>query len=108
MKRKPFFQYAAGLLAGVILFFGITQLLNRMYVEEDAQNRILWHNFYEDCGKIDDLYLGSSHVYFDLDPQILDQLNGQYHFNLSSSSQPLDGSYYLLREADCKAANSSF
>lgn len=100
MKRKPFFQYAAGLLAGVILFFGITQLLNRMYVEEDAQNRILWHNFYEDCGKIDDLYLGSSHVYFDLDPQILDQLNGQYHFNLSSSSQPLDGSYYLLREAD--------
>lgn len=100
MKHKTFFRYAAGLLSGVILFWSITQLLNRMYVEEDAQNRILWHNFYEDCGKIDNLCLGSSHVYFDLDPQILNELNGQYHFNLSSSSQPLDGSYYLLREAD--------
>lgn len=100
MKKKLFCKNAAAILAGLLLFIGITRLLNRMYVEEDAQNRILWHNFYEDCGKIDNLYLGSSHVYFDLDPQILDQQNGQYNFNLSSSSQPLDGSYYLLREAD--------
>lgn len=100
MKRSLFCKNAAKISAGLILFIGLTQLFNRMYVEEDAQNRILWHNFYEDQGKIDNLYLGSSHVYFDLDPQTLDQLNGQYNFNLSSSSQPLNGSYYLLREAD--------
>lgn len=92
---------AAGILAGVLIFsFGV-HVLNYMYVGgTDEEERILWRSFYEDTGKIDNLYLGSSHVYLDIDPYQLDRLNGQYNFNLSTPGQLMNGSYYLLKEAD--------
>ncbi len=76
--------------------------LNYLYVDGEAQawQRILWHNFYAQEENIDYLYLGSSHVYCDLNPFLLDELNGENNFNLSTSSQRLNGSYYLLKEAD--------
>ncbi len=90
-----------GLSVGILVFIGIAGLLNKMYkTDNDAHYRILWHHFYEDEGKIDNLYMGSSHVYYALDPRILDELTGEYNFNLASPSQPLNGSYYLLREAE--------
>lgn len=91
---------AAGTIAGFFIFIIVVRILDYMYVSDDGWERILWHSFYEDKGKIENLYLGSSHVYSDLDPYKLDQLNGQYNFNLSSSSQRLNGTYYLLKEAD--------
>lgn len=91
----------AGIIAGIFIFTFIVCVLNYMYVGgTDEEERILWHSFYEDEGKIDNLYLGSSHVYFDIDPYQLDRLNGQYNFNLSTPGQLMNGSYYLLREAD--------
>lgn len=90
-------------LAAIFVFMGIVQGLNYLYVEASESYvwyRILWHNYYEDHGKIDNLYLGSSHVYNDIDPQLLDELNGQYNFNLSTHAQALNGTFYLLREAD--------
>lgn len=101
-KRGYVFRTMAGLLSGLLVFGGMTHLLNLMYVKDDADiwDRILWHHFYEDQGKIDNIYIGSSHVFFDINPQILAQLNGQYNFNLASPWQPLNTSYYLLREAD--------
>lgn len=103
-KRKIFGQRAAGILISFGIFIGITCGLNRMYVDVDADNwyRFLWHYFYKDQGKIDNLYLGSSHVYCDVDPQILDGLSGKYNFNLATPAQRLNGSYYLLREAGRK------
>lgn len=90
------------ILASFIVFIGIVHGLNYLYadVETERWYRILWHNFYEDRGKIDNLYLGSSHVYCDIDPRILDELNGQCNFNLSTPTQLLNGTFYLLREAD--------
>lgn len=90
-------------LAATLVFMGIVHGLNYLYVEANDSYvwyRILWHSYYEDRGKIDNLYLGSSHVYNDIDPRILDELNGQYNFNLSTHSQALNGTFYLLREAD--------
>ncbi|MDE6662532.1 MAG: hypothetical protein K2K46_04225, partial [Lachnospiraceae bacterium] len=46
------------------------------------------------------IYLGSSHVYSDINPMQLDNINGQYNFDMASASQRLNGSYYLLKEAD--------
>lgn len=91
-----------GILAAVLVFTGIVYMLNYMYVnpEDTWRERIIWHDFYENSGQIDRLYLGSSHVFYDLDPKILDRLNGQNNFNLASATQLLNGSYYLLREAD--------
>lgn len=91
-----------GVLAAILVFIGIAQRLNYLYVDGDSVRwyRILWHNYYESRGKIDNLYLGSSHVYSDIEPQILDELSGQYNFNLSTPSQPMNGTLFLLREAD--------
>ncbi len=88
-----------GMIAVFAVFMAITHKLGYLYTWEDQWYRILWHNFYEDEGKIDNLYLGSSHVYCDIDPRILDELNGMYNFNLASPRQKPNGSYYLLREA---------
>lgn len=89
-------------ICAVVLCSVLTDGLNYMYVnaEQDAWNRIVWHNYYEEKENIDYLYLGSSHVYLSLNPVRLDELNGKNNFNLATSSQRLNGSYYLLREAD--------
>lgn len=90
-------------LAAILIFVGIVHGLNYLYVEANGnyvRYRILWHSYYEDRGKIDNLYLGSSHVFCNIDPQILDELNGQYNFNLATSLQALNGTFYLLREAN--------
>lgn len=90
----------AGIAAGILIFAGIVNLMNYIYVPESEWESRLWHKFYEDKGKIDNLYLGSSHVFFDIDPSLLDELNGQYNFNLATPTQLMNGTYYLLREAD--------
>lgn len=90
----------AGTVAGFFIFILIVRELNYMYVSGDEWERILMHNFYEDEGKIEYLYLGSSHVYCDLDPFQMDRLNGRYNFNLATPAQRMNGTYYLLREAD--------
>lgn len=89
-----------GILGALLIFLIITHTLNYMYATDDIWTRILWHHFYEDKDQIDNIYIGSSHVYSDLNPTLLDELNGQYNFNLSTPAQRLSGSYYLLREAD--------
>ncbi len=83
-------------------FFAGVYGLNYLYVESGDSDwcRVLWHNYYAQERNIDCLYLGSSHVYCDIEPAVLDTLNGKNNFNLSSGSQLLNGSYYLLREAD--------
>ena len=108
MEQRKFSLYrkiskVIEILTAVIVLMGIVYGLNYLYVEATGSYvwfRILWHNYYEDRGKIDNLYLGSSHVYMDIDPQILDELNGQYNFNLATPKQALNGTFYLLREAD--------
>lgn len=108
MKQRRFHPHrkireAVGILTGVITFMGIVCGLNYLYVEtterEMIWSRVLWHNYYEDRGKIDNIYLGSSHVYNDIDPRILDKLSEQCNFNLSTASQTMNGSFYLLKEA---------
>lgn len=100
--RKKSVERIAGILAGLVIFTAITHMLDDMYVDVDgmAWYRIMWHHFYEDKGKIDNICLGSSHVFCAIDPSILDQINGQYNFNVSTPIQQINSSYYLLREAD--------
>lgn len=91
-----------GILASLLIFEGVCSALNYIYVtpEDSKWERVCWHNFYEDEGKIDNLYLGSSHVYTGINPSLLDKLTGKYNFNLSSPDQVLNGTFYLLKEAD--------
>ncbi len=99
MKR---IRSIVGLLAGIFIFCGITRGLNFLYVlDADSEyERFVWNDFYASKGKIDNLYLGSSHVYCDINPYILDEKNGQYNFNMATPGQLMNGTYYLLKEAD--------
>lgn len=100
MCRVRHIRRAAGIIAAFCIFLGIVHALNYIYAGDSEWERILWHNFYEDKGRIDNLYLGTSHVYSDINPMILDKLNGEYNFNLSTSAQSMNGTFYLLKEAD--------
>lgn len=99
---KLYGRRIAGILGAALLFQGMGELLNVMYVSEGGRNRNLWHQFYEDEGEIDNLFLGSSHVFCGVNSILLDELNGQHNFDLSCAFQTLNSSYYLLREADRK------
>ena len=100
--KIQFMKRVIGIGIGLYIFVKIVCFLNYIYVEpiDSEWERILWHHYYEDRGKIDNLYLGSSHVYCDVNPMLLDSLTGQYNFNLASSAQLMNGTYYLLKEAD--------
>lgn len=96
----------AGIVAGFFLFCEMAEGLNYIYVPDSEWERIVMHYFYEDEGKIDNLFLGSSHVHYDIDPFLLDEKNGRYNFNLSTPAQLMNGTYYLLKEADRENALS--
>lgn len=80
---------------------GITAVMNYLYFDDtDEFSRHMMHEFYEQAENIDRLYLGSSHVFCDINPSILDEINGKNNFNMASGTQQLITSYYLLKEAD--------
>ena len=76
---------------------------NYLLVDDTSSyTRLTMHELYEtaDSGEnIDTLFLGSSHCFRAYDPQLFTELTGKNSFNLGSSSQNYDTSYYLLREA---------
>lgn len=90
-----------GILSALAIFAGIVHGLTYMYRStSDFRNRILWHDYYKDQGKIENLYLGSSHVYCDIDSRMLTELTGEYCFDMASPELPMNGAFYLLREAE--------
>ncbi len=91
-----------------LLVFGITVIviikgMNYLFVDDtDEFARTMMRDFYEEEENIDRLYLGSSHVFCDIDPAVLDDINGDHNFNMASGNQQLITSYHLLVEADRK------
>ena len=83
----------------VTVLFAAVGVMNEIYYEEDPWNHILWNSFYKQ-DNIDNIFIGSSHVYCDVNPFILDEINSMNNFDLSASSLTLSASYYLLREAN--------
>lgn len=85
----------------LILFLALGEMiLEYLLIKDETYERTMMHDFYQTSENIDYLYLGSSHVYCDINPHILDDINGKNNFNLATSAQPLIASYYLLKEAD--------
>lgn len=65
----------------------------------DVFTRLMIHELYKTEDNIDVLFIGSSHCYRSLNPEITDQYMGCNTFNAGTSAQGLDGSYALLVEA---------
>lgn len=101
MLVKRYLCRIACTLGTLIIFIGIVDVFNYLFIDDhNSFSRILWHDFYECKGEIDNVYIGTSHVYSGINPILLDEINGQYNFDLASESQRLNGAYYLLKEAD--------
>lgn len=85
------------------VMFLINGLMHFALIDDSASyTRIMMHDFYNYDKNIDILFLGSSHCYRSLIPEITDTIFNAATFNAGSSLQGLDASYALLREADRK------
>lgn len=62
-----------------------------------SYTRIMMHEMYN-SDNIDIVFVGTSHVYRGIDPKITDGVFGRNTFNAGTSSQFMDGSYYILNE----------
>lgn len=97
--KKSIKRILSSLLFVCLLLAGLAGF--RYLVTDDVYSytRIMMHQLYESDTNIDVLFLGSSHVYRSLIPEITDAGLNAYTFNGGSSSQQMDGSYALLCEA---------
>lgn len=90
-----------GMAAAVaVLLVLLVKGCNYLVVDDaNSYTRLTLHDLYESDEEIRTLFLGTSHCYRAYDPYLYEELTGECAFNLGSSSQNLDGSYYLLKEA---------
>ncbi|MBP3476273.1 MAG: hypothetical protein J6K48_08170 [Lachnospiraceae bacterium] len=94
----------AGLAVLFVILFGATNRLFSYFAMDDVSSytRITMHELYGQDENIDILFLGSSHCYRALNPEITDSIFEENTFNGGTSAQCLDGSYAILVEADKK------
>lgn len=98
------------LLAKVIVFVAVLILiwlvLSYALVDDTkAFTRLTLHDFSENEGKIEILFVGPSTSMMGIDTETADECFGVNTFNVSTSSQTLDGTYYLCKEAIEKNPN---
>ena len=86
-------------LAFLILFLLAGIGLRWLLTDDTASyTRLMMHEFYRQ-DNIDILFVGSSHCYVSLDPEITDGIFGENTFNAGSALQAQDASFALIREA---------
>lgn len=82
------------------LFVGCGKLWRFILVDDtQSYTRIMMHQLYTCENDIDVLFVGSSHVYRSIIPESMDKELKCYTFNVGSSSQALDGSFAIIKEA---------
>ncbi len=63
-----------------------------------AYTRLIMHDMYKE-DKIDSIFLGTSHIYRGINPEITDEVWDENTFDVSSALQDIDGSLAMLKEA---------
>lgn len=91
-------------LCKILLLFTAMFVLNEVFHyllidDRSSYTRIMLHELYHQEENIDVLFLGSSHCFHSLNPEISDSIFQANTFNAGTSLQPLDASYALLKEA---------
>ena len=108
--RKHALRFAGFVLLFCAVFFSLQYLLTPDYdaYSETGEpyldggrfyTRIMEHELYSSEENIDLLMLGSSHIYWQYDPEIIDEYLGVHSFNAGTSAQQFDTGYALLVEA---------
>ncbi len=90
-------------LASLALFLLLMMLINSFFhfiLIDDSESftRIMMHEMYTQEEDIDVLYLGSSHCYRSLIPEVTDTIFNANTFNAGTSLQQLDATYAMLVE----------
>lgn len=81
------------------LMIGLMQGFRYILVDDtNSYTRIMMNQMYSSDENIDVLFLGSSHCYRSVIPEIMDKSIGKYTFNMGTSSQELDGSLAIIKE----------
>lgn len=89
----------------VALFIALLLCVNSilkytLFDDSKGSSRITMHDFYElENNDIKILFLGASHFYSGVDCNLISDEIGVSCFNLSTPSQPIQATYYLLKEA---------
>lgn len=82
-----------------VTLIGCGKLFRYILIDDTASyTRVTFHEMYEQ-DNIDILFVGSSHCYRSFIPEIFDKELGKNTFNVGTSSQSLDGSYMVIKEA---------
>lgn len=88
------------ILCAAVLFIGVGKILHYILVDDTSSyTRLTMHELYHADSNIDVLFVGSSHVYRSLNPEITDDIFKLNTFNAGTSSQGMDGSLALIKEA---------
>ena len=67
----------------IVVLFAAISVMNEIYFEEELWNHILWNSFYNQ-ENIDNVFIGSSHVFCGVNPFVLDEINCMNNFDLSA------------------------
>ena len=99
IKMKTIFQRILAITIITLVFIVTWRILRFIYSDDTDQiTRITMHEFY-DQDNIDVLFLGASHCRSGISTTIADRILGCNTFNCGSSSQRLNTSFLLMKEA---------
>ncbi len=96
--KKVVHRMVAFLAVMYMLFLECSLLNYLVYDDTHIYARTAKHE-YNESKQWDALYLGASHCYVGINPQIIDGRLGIHSMNLSTSSQCIDETYALIQEA---------
>lgn len=81
------------------IFFVLTFIVSLLLCDEQTSySRIFMHELYSE-ERIDNIFLGASHVSHSVLPPLLDDLTGEKSFCTGSAGQTIEASYAILRQA---------
>lgn len=89
-----------GTILFILLFLACGQFLKYILIDDTTSyTRVMMHELYNQDKNIDILFVGSSHCYRSFDTAVTDEIFQQNTFNAGSSSQTMDASYAIIKEA---------
>lgn len=98
--KKRILKKVIPILCIIVLYIATTEVLRYLIVDDTkSYTRLMLHDMYTEESNIDVLFVGASLVYRSLVPEIADQYFGTSTFNMGSSSQGMDASLVLIKEA---------
>ena len=81
-----------------LILKGTHYLVNIDYIW--TWSHFFWGKYYQNEQNIDNIFLGSSHVFCDIDPIIMDRELGENNWNMSNNGMRLNAAYSILKEVD--------